>query len=337
MMKPETLPPEVRIMKFILAKWISKPIYVAASLEIADLLVDSPMSVDQLAQITATHAESLFRLLRALASVGIFCETNPRVFANTPLSKCLTQGKLQAAALLFQAPWHDAVWENLLYTIKTGSPAFEKVHGRPAFQWFGDHPDQSHIFQRANEVKARQCCRAILAVYDFAGINTLTDLGGGTGGLMVEILQRNPNMHGCVAELEYALPFIKENITKNKLEKRLAAIACDFFQNVPPKSDAYLLSHILHDWPDEACVQILTNCRKIMTAHAKVIIIEGIVPPSNEFSLKKQLDLEVLLMGGGRERTQKEFEYLLKCAGLRLSKRVDTQDYISVIEGHLAS
>lgn len=332
-MKPEQLPPEIQMMKFILGKWISKPIYAAATLKIADILAEGSMSVDELAKNTHTHTESLYRLLRSLAGVGIFYETKNHFFENTPLSECLREKKLRNTVLMFHSPWHDAIWDNLLYSIKTGKPAFEKAHGAPPFEWFRNHPREAKIFQQTNDFKARQTHRKILEVYDFADINMLTDLGGGTGGLMVEILRANDHLQGCVTELPYAIPLIEENIVKNNLKKRLKAVACDFFQEVPPKSDAYLLSHILHDWPDDACVRILTNCRRVMTSHAKTIIIEGIVPPKNDFSIVKQLDLEVLLMGGGRERTIEEFEYLLKNSGFRLSNRIDTKDYISVIEG----
>jgi hypothetical protein len=245
----------------------------------------------------------------------------------------MKEKKLRDTILMFHSPWHDAVWDNLLYSIKSGKPAFEKAHGDTPFEWFCNHPKEARIFQQANDFKARQTHRKILEVYDFADIKMLTDLGGGTGGLMVEILRANAHLKGCVTELPYAIPMIEENIIKNSLKKRLKAIACDFFQELPPKSDAFLLSNILHNWPDDACVQILTNCRRVMSSHDKAVIIEGIVPPKNDFSIVKQLDLEVLLMGGGRERTIEEFEYLLKSAGFRLSNRIDTQDYISVIEG----
>lgn len=332
-MTPETLPPEAQMMNFILAKWISKPIHAAATLGIADLLADGPRSVTDLAKCLDLHADALYRLLRSLAGVGIFCETTARCFSNTPLSGCLQEGRMRGAALMFHSKWHDAVWDNLLYAIRTGRPAFEKVHGASVFDWLGNHPEEAKIFQQANAFKAAHTHRLVLEAYDFAGIETLAELGGGTGALMVEILRAHPHMIGSVVELPHVIPLLKENIAKSNVKTRMKAVPCDFLQHDPPKSGAYLLSHVLHDWPDEDCIRILTGCRRAMGRDAKIIIIEGIVPSGNEFSIVKQLDLEVLLMGGGRERTIEEFKELLLCSGLRLAHRAATMDYISVLEG----
>jgi hypothetical protein len=333
----QPLPPEAQMMNFILAKWISKPIHAAATLGIADLLADGPMAVADLARNLDVDAEALYRLLRSLAGIGIFCETETKCFSNTPLSQCLQEGRMRSAALMFHSAWHDAVWDNLLYTVRTGKPAFDKVHGEPVFEWLARHPREAKIFQQASGFKASHTHRLVLDVYNFANIETLTDIGGGSGDLMVEVLRAHPHMKGSVAERPYVIPLLEATIAKNNLQDRLKAIACDFFQHIPSGSDAYLLSHVLHDWPDDTCIRLLTNCRKAMPLNGRIIIIEGIVPPGNEFSIAKQLDLEVFLMGGGKERTLKEFEDLLRCSGLRLANKIDTRDYISVMEGVVSS
>jgi len=284
-MNQNTNPPEQQMMQFIIGKWISKPIYVAAKLGIADMLAQRNRNIEELAEMSATMADPLYRMMRALAGIGIFTETKNRVFENTPLSECLKKGRLKSAALMFESNWHSNIWNNLLYSIQTGKPSFEKVFDKPAFEWFRDNPKQADIFNEANSFKAVFTHRII------------------------------------------------KTIKKNKLENRMGAVQCDFFKEIPVGSDAYLLSHILHDWPDEKCINILKNCRKVMDSKGKLLIIEGIIPSGNEFSVSKLLDLEVLLMGGGCERTKDEFEELFKKSGFQLSEIVQTDEGISIIAG----
>ena len=191
-MKPETLPPEARMMKFILGKWISKPIHLAATLGMADILAKGPTNVHKLSEITETHESSLYRMMRALSGVGIFAETRERVFMNTRLSECLMQGRLRSVALMFHSTWHDKMWDHLSHSIKTGESSFEKIHGEPVFEWFGKHPQDAALFHEANSFKAASSHSAILGVCDFGKIRKLTDVGGGLGGLMFEILKANP-------------------------------------------------------------------------------------------------------------------------------------------------
>ncbi len=332
-MNQNTNPPEQQMMQFIIGKWISKPIYVAAKLGIADMLAQRNRNIEELAEMSATMADPLYRMMRALAGIGIFTETKNRVFENTPLSECLKKGRLKSAALMFESNWHSNIWNNLLYSIQTGKPSFEKVFDKPAFEWFRDNPKQADIFNEANSFKAVFTHRIIVERYDFSRIKTLTDVGGGLGSLMIEILKANSHMKGIVAELPETIPQIIKTIKKNKLENRMGAVQCDFFKEIPVGSDAYLLSHILHDWPDEKCINILKNCRKVMDSKGKLLIIEGIIPSGNEFSVSKLLDLEVLLMGGGCERTKDEFEELFKKSGFQLSEIVQTDEGISIIAG----
>jgi hypothetical protein len=290
-------------------------------------------NIEELAEMTTTMAEPLYRMMRALAGVGIFTEIESRVFENTPLSECLKKGRLKSAALMFESDWHNNVWDNLLYSIQTDKPSFEKVFGKPAFKWFEKNPKEAEIFNEANSFKAVFTHRIIVDHYNFSRVNTLTDVGGGIGSLMVEILKANSHMKGIVAELPETVPQIIKIIKENKLENRMSAVKCDFFKEIPGGSDVYLLSHILHDWSDEKCMTILKNCRKAMDSKGKLLIVEGIIPPGNEFSISKLLDLEVLLMGGGCERTEGDFRGLFNRSGFDLSQVIHTNDSISIIEG----
>ncbi len=332
-MNQNSIPADALMMKFIMGKWFSKPIHAAAKLGIADILAEGDKNVDELSQITGTHAGSLYRMLRALSGLGIFAETGDGVFTNTPLSECLIQGRLKSTSLMFHSQWHDKVWDNLLYSIQTGESSFEKIHGENAFEWFGKNPEEAKIFHEAGSFKAAFTHRALLDVYDFSGIHTLTDVGGGFGGLMFEILKAYPSMIGIVAELRGVVGPLADIIKEKNLEERMSVVECDFFKQIPSGSDAYLFSHVIHDWPDEACVSILKNCREAMGAYGKLLLVEAVIPPGNAFSIAKLLDLEVLLMGGGRERTKEEFENLLEQSGFRLSRVLPTKENISVLEG----
>jgi len=327
------LPPHAQMMQFILGTWISKPIYVAAELGIADMLVDGAKSIDELARTTGTHGPLLYRVMRALASVGIFSEAGDRSFELTPMAECLKDGALRSTALMFNADWHDKAWENLLYSVRTGEVAFEKAHGIPAFDWLEKNPRAAALYHEANAFKAASSHRAIIDAYDFSGINTLTDVGGGHGALMAEILGAYPVMKGVIAELRTVEKEAREFIRTKGLDARCEVIECDFFKEIPPGSDAYLMSNILHDWNDEACRSILGNCRRAMRPGFPLLAVEAVIPPGNEFSVAKLLDLEVLVMGGGRERTEAEFRDLFESSGFTISRVIPTHENVSVIEG----
>ncbi len=331
-MKRDHLPPPAQLMSFIVGRWISKPIYVAAELGIADMLAEGSKTIEELAQESRSHGPSLYRMMRALASVGIFSEAEDKRFELTPMAECLKHGAMRSVALLFNSEWSDKAWGFFPDSIRTGSPAFEKAHGRPFFEWLEKHPGAAEIFNEANAFKAAGSHRAIVDVYDFSGIKRLTDIGGGTGALMAEILVANPSMKGFVADIPSVIKKAKEYIQCRGLEDRCKTVDCDFFKHIPAGSDAYLMSHILHDWPTEQCKIILENCRKAMDPESKLLIAEMVVPLGNGPSMAKLLDLE-MLVNGGRERTEAEFRTLLESSGFRLSRIMDTKESICLIEG----
>jgi len=332
-MKPNDLPPPAQLMQFIVGKWISKPIYVAAELGIADILAEGSKSIEELAQLTQSHGPSLYRMMRALSSVGIFIEIEDKRFDLTPMAECLKTGAMRSIALLFNSEWSDKAWGYFLDSVKTGCTAFEKAHGMPVSDWLERNPHAAEVFNEANAVKAVNSHRAIVDAYDFSGINTLTDVGGGLGVLMAEILIANPLMNGVVAEIPSVIQKARKIIQSKGLEERCNAVECDFFKSVPPGSDAYLMSNILHDWSDEQCHIILRNCHKAMKPESKLLIVEMIVPSGNQPSIAKLLDLEMLVTTGGCERTEKEFAIVLKTSGFKLSRTIDTKESVSIIEG----
>ena len=326
------LHPYEEVMKFILAKWISKPIYVAAKLNIADELSDGPKTIEKLAQKTDTHAPSLYRIMRALSCLGIFCELDDGRFELTPMAECLTSDALRPVALLMHSDWHDKAWGHLFESVKTGETAFDKVHGMPAFNWFEENPEAAQIFNEANAIKAVTSHRAIIDVYDFSVINSLTDIGGGNGALVAEILKANLSLCGIVADLPAVVTTAEDLIRNYGLESRCQVVECDFFKKIPTGSDAYMMSHVLHDWNDEECRIILKNLYMATSPGTKLLVVEALIPKGNEFSIAKLLDVEVFVMGGGRERTKDEFLKLFQSTGFELLRVIPTNESISVIE-----
>ncbi len=331
-MQPNNLLPPAQLMQFILGKGISKPIHIVAELGIADLLVNGPESIEMLAEKTGSHAPTLYRVMRALAGVGIFSEISNRCFELTPMAECLRTGVMRSIALMFHSDWHDKAWDHLLDGVRTGKPPFNKAHGKPVFEWFEHHPEAAKIYNEANALKAMNSHRAIVDAYDFSEIGTLTDVGGGYGNLMAEILIANPDLQGVVADLSSVVQVAGAEIQARGLDTRCQVVECDFFKEIPPGSDAYLMSHILHDWDDERCRLILNNCKRAMQPGSNLLIVEDIIPEGNAFSIGKLLDLEVFVMGGGRERTQAEFEELLESCGYKLSRIVPTRESLYVID-----
>ncbi|MCP4573647.1 MAG: methyltransferase [bacterium] len=335
-MKPTELPPPAQLMKFIVGMWISKPLYVTAELGIADMLVDGPRSIEELARASQTHAPSLYRVMRALASVGIFCETEGKRFELTPMAEYLKTGAMRSIALLFNSDWADQAWGCLMESVKTGDTAFEIAHGMPVTDWLEVNPRAAEVFNEANAVKAGSSHSAIVEAYDFTGQRTLTDVGGGLGILIAEILVANPSMNGIVAETPSVLPGARRTLKEMGIEDRCQVMECDFFESIPSGSDAYLMSNILHDWSDEQCGIILSNCHRAMTMESKLLIVEMIIPPGNEPSVAKLLDLEMLVTTGGRERTKEEFKILLESSGFGLSRIIPTNGDVHIIEAMTA-
>ncbi len=332
-MYEKELPPQAQLMKFIIGRWISKPLYVAARLGIPDMLSEGPQSISDIARITGTHAPSLYRVMRALASVGIFREQENEIFLQTPLSAFLKSGLLRSAAIMFNAEWSDEAWRYFMEGIKTGETPFEKSFGMPLSAWLEQNPEAAVVFNEANAVKAATSHRAILDSYDFNGSRRILDVGGGTGALMIAILNAQPLLEGAVADLAFVTGPCRDAIDKAGLSDRCRVIDCDFFESIPSGFDTLLLSNILHDWPDDTCLTILRQSHDALGAGQKILIIEMIIPPGNTPSVAKLLDMEMLTMTGGRERTEAEYKALLEQTGFQLKRIIPTDEGIAIIEG----
>jgi hypothetical protein len=315
--------------------WHTQAIHVAARLGVADLLKDGPRSAEQLAGLTGSHPRGLYRLLRALASLGIFAEDAERRFALTPLAGCLRSdvtGSLRSLAIM-RGEWQYEAWGRLLYSVQTNRPAFEKVFGLPLFDFLSRHPDKGRLFDDAmTGVHGRETA-AMLQAYDFSGVGTLADVGGGNGEVLTSILKRYPHMKGILFDLPAVAERTRANVEAAGLAGRCAVVAGNFFESVPAGADAYLLRHIIHDWDDDRSATILRHCRQAMGKGGKLLIVEGVVPPGNEPSVSKFFDLAMLVVPGGMERTEQEYRRLFEAGGFRLVRVVPTPTWISVLEG----
>jgi hypothetical protein len=324
--------PQDQLMRFILAKWISKPIYAVSALGIPDLLAQGPRSIAELAELTDTCSDTLYRVLRALASVGIFSEGEDRCFQLTPMASLLQSGRLRAAALSFNSPWNDRAWTGLSDALRSGDTPFEQIFGCPLSDWLKDNPGDADLLHQANAARAAQTHQAVLGSYDFSHLSSLTDVGGGYGELITEILIAYPQLKGSVADLATAREGAGKVIREKGLQERCSVMECDFFASVPAGSDAYLLANVLHDWPDEKAGTILKNCRRAMRGDSILLILEMLVPPGNQPSAAKLLDLEMLVVTGGRERTESEFRQLLAAAGLDLKRILPASPELFLLE-----
>jgi hypothetical protein len=327
--------PQRLLGQMISGGWIAQAVHATAKLGIPDLLEAGARTAADLAQATGTHARSLFRLLRALASLGLFVEKPDGTFALTPVGFGLTSaapGSQRALAIMAGDEQHRA-WGEILYSLRTGKPAFEHAHGKPLFAYLAEHPEQARTFDAAMTSAHGAETRAMLNAYDLSGVRTLVDVGGGNGSTLCGILARYPGLKGVLFDRPDVVERARANLEAAGLAGRCATAGGSFFESVPPGGDAYLLRHIIHDWDDAEALAILRNCRKVMAPGARLLVVESMIPPGNNPCFGKLLDLVMLVVPGGLERTEAEYRQLYKDAGFRLTRVVPTEQEVSVIEG----
>lgn len=326
-----------RLTQMITGYWPAQAIYVAAKLGIADQLKNGPRSVDDLAAATGTKPDFLFRLLRALASLGIFAEGEPRSFGLTPTAELLRSDMpgSQRSLALMMGEEHYMVWSKLLDAVQTGDNAFQKMFGSPIFEWLSTRPDQAQIFDGAmTGIHGRETA-AVLDAYDFSVFNTLCDVGGGNGSKLAAILQRHPNVRGMLFDLPHVVDRAEPRLREAGVLDRCTLVRGSFFEpgQIPAGADAILMRHIIHDWTDEQSLTILRNAHAALPAGGKLLLVESVIPPGNGPFATKFLDLTMMLIPGGKERTAAEYRELYEQAGFDLTRIVATTSEISVIEG----
>ena len=326
------LPPFVRIVQMATAYRFSRALYVAVELGIADQLKDGAKSAEDLAAATQTNADALFRLLRALATVGVFAEAGPREFALTPLSDVLRSdvpGSVRPLVLMLAGDVHWSVYKELGYSVRMGQPAFDHVFGQELWDYLSGHPELSMLVDQTMTVATRMVWPFIAGAYDFSKFETIIDIGGGAGELLAAILKQHKRPRGIVFDLPHAIEHARAAALLP--EGRGELIAGSFFEAIPAGGDLYLMKMVVHDWPDEKARVILQKCRHAMSAKGTLLLIEGVVTSDPSSNLLKSSDLEMLVLQNGRERTEEEFRNLLASAGFQLI-RIIPANVTSIIE-----
>ncbi|HAO48443.1 MAG TPA: methyltransferase [Runella sp.] len=334
-MQPQ-LSPSAQLMQMVFGFIPARAISLAAELGIADLLKDGAKSVQELSVATDSHSRSLYRLLRVCASVGVFSENENNQFANTVLSDLLRSDSpesLKDFSIMIGDNTQFKTWGRFDYAVKTGQPAFDEVFGMPYFDFIGINPKEAKTFNDAMTGMSIGSSMAVLDAYDFSGINMLVDVGGGHGFLLASILNKYPDMQG----INFDVPALKADaealFAQHGVSNRSHFDSGDFFQTVTTGGDAYIMKHIIHDWNDQQCIAILSNCRKGIKKGGKVLLVEMVLPDGNEPSMGKLLDLQMLSVLPGCERTRAEYADLLEKSGFALTQIVPTLSPYSVIEG----
>lgn len=325
------------LKQMITGYWTSQAIYVAAKLELADKLAGGAKSAAELATETQTNAGALFRLLRALASVGVFTQQADGKFANSPLSTPLRKSveDSQWAMAVMMGEEHFAAWGQLLYSIQTGQGSFRKVYGEGVFDFLSKHPGPAQVFDAAMTSIHGKETALVLDAYDFGQFPVLCDVGGGNGNTLAATLQRHPQIRGILFDLPHVVQRAQPNVEQQlgtQVANRCQFVGGDFFRQINVQADAIMMRHIIHDWDDEKCVTILKTCRAALAPGGKVLVVESVVPPGNEPGFVKWLDLTMLVIPEGKERTADEYRDLFAAAGLRLNRIVRTAGELDVLE-----
>jgi SAM-dependent methyltransferase len=316
----------------------TQAIYVAAKLGIADLVAETPRTADELAEATKSHAPSLRRLLLMLSSLGIFAEGAGGKFRATALGELLRRDHPQSQrslAMMHGSAFFWKPWGALCEAIVTGPPAFNRVFGASLFDYLSTHPEDAAIFNEAMTSISARDIPTILAAYDFSRFERVVDVGGGHGALLHAILSANPELRGVLADRSPVLADATA-IRSEAMARRCSVVETNFFDSVPDGADAYLMKHIVHDWSDEDVLKILRNCRRAIQPDGRLLLIEAVLKGANEPDPGKGLDLIMLVLLQGRERTEAEFGALLRDAGFSLMRVIPTSGLMSIIESRPA-
>ncbi len=328
--------PAQQILQVATGYMASSALYAALALNIPDHLAGGPRTAAELAAACGAKEDPLYRVLRLLAALGIFEEVAPKTFAlNAPadLLRKDAPGSLRSMAVFLPDPFHYKVYANILGSMATGTPASELTLGMPVFEYLAGDQEYSKIFNDAMTALSAPVAGAALEVYDFSGIGTLVDVAGGHGEILISILTAHPKMRGIVCDLGHVVEGATPRIAAAGLADRMQAVPCDFFTSVPGGGDAYIMKHIIHDWYDDKASLILKNIATAMGAKkGKVILLEAVIAPGGAPDFGKFIDIEMLLVPGGKERTEAEFRALFDSAGFTLTKIVPTKSPVSVIE-----
>ncbi len=330
--------PQDRMLQVILGFWAAQAIHAAARLGLADHLHDRPLTAEELAGATGTHAPSLDRLLRALAGVGVFRRDGDR-YALTPLGETLRTGipgSMRAMLMAVLGNEHYRAWSGLRYSVETGRTAFDYIHGMPVFDYYARNPEDAAVFNDAMTAGSAAVEAAVLDSFDFTPYRKVVDVGGGHGGLLASILRANPDAEGVLFDAPQVVEGATGRLAAEGLSGRCRVVGGDFFEAVPEGGDLYVLKWIVHDWDDERSLAILRNIRRAMAEGGRLLLVESVLGEGEGPSFGHFGDLNMLVMTGGKERTEAEFRALLSGAGFALAGVRPTRSPVALVEAELA-
>ncbi|HYV20963.1 MAG TPA: methyltransferase [Verrucomicrobiae bacterium] len=328
-------PPHVQVIQMATGYWVSRIIYAAAKLDLADRLAGGPKSAAELAGPTETHAPSLHRLMRALAALGLLTGKDGKRFALTPLGETLktgAPGSARATVLTLGGPFGWKAWEELLHSVKTGKTGFEKAFGMGAFDYLAKHPDEASLFSETMIGVHGEEPATVAEAYDFSKHQVVADIGGASGSMLAAILTRHKAPKGLLFDLPHVVRDAPAILKARGIVDRVRIESGSFFETVPSGADCYFLSHIIHDWSEAQCLTILGHCRKAVPAGGRLLICEMVLPPGDAFHPGKILDITMLVMPGGQERTPEEYADLLGKARFRMERVIPTASAVSLVE-----
>lgn len=330
-------PPGAMVMQLLMSRWVAQAISAFAKAGVADHMGDEPTGIEAIAAASSLHAGSLYRVCRLLEMVGLVSETAPRAFALTPVGRTLRSDapdSMRDVAIFFGEEIHVRAWSRLEHCLRTGEPGLDQITGMPGFQYLRENPDVGEVFNRAMTSFTRQEAHAVLATYDFDGVSTLADVGGGHGLMLGLILSAHPEMTGVLFDLPHVVADAPPTLRSLGVLDRVQIAAGSFFEDPIPAADACLMKHIIHDWNDDDSVKILAACRAAVKDGGKVLLAEMIIPPGPAPHPGKALDVEMLVVTqGGRERSEAEYRALMERAGLELARIVPTMGPMAILEG----
>jgi O-methyltransferase/methyltransferase family protein len=333
------LPPPFALSRLATSYWAPQAVYAAAALGIADALGDGPRDAAAIARTVQADAGALGRLLRALVVLGIVADTGDGAYELTPLGACLRSGtrdSVRSWVLLVGGPICWNAWGRLVDVVRTGKPV-PALDGHGSWvDWQSTHPEAAAVFDDAMVELTRQLAAAIAVSYDFAGLGTIVDVGGGYGALLPPILKANPGLRGIVFDLPKCRDGARRLIEKTGLAERYEFVGGSFFDDAIPRADAYVVKSVIHDWDDERSRAILRNVRRAMPERARLLVVEPIVPENLHASplagMLAHTDLNMMVVTGGRERTEAEYRSLVESAGLRVARVIPTPAAMSIVE-----
>jgi hypothetical protein len=326
-------PPEALIAETLLSQLAPRVVHLAATLKLPSHLAQGPKTAEELAPMTATHAPALYRVMRTLAGLGFFTEDAEHRFALRPLGAALkSRTPSHATALILGGEIATRSFDQLLYSVQTGNSGFERSFGVPLFDWLTANPAQASLFNDMMVGLHGMEPPAIAAAYDFSAFQTIADVGGSTGNLLTTILTRHQGLRGILFDLPHVVRDAPSLIQQRGLGDRIQIEGGSFFEGVPAGADIYILSHIIHDWSQEQCLIILGSCRRTMNSGGRLLLVEMVLPDGDAPHPGKMLDMVMLTVTGGEERTASQYSALLDEAGFRMTRVVPTASLVSIVE-----